>query len=1086
MLVAAWIEQTNAELAKMLGHQDIHAAYQAGLRLDESERLDKFFGLWAATHPGGVAAALTEAPVVGLMTLVGRARRLVAEQTFVAEYLGGLGIENTPQVRTEVTRAIESVIPEVLSGLGLGGPAEDTLAQLREHAGLRLTDIPRYLEDEDNLSALPADLAEGIVRLREFSLAHPKSWSDRPRPPFLPAGLDEAVVAELRERPAGTQERTTAVGVAGREMRPRIIWDHHRGAVCVRLPEQRIDDTGQVTWRVSIGGQTKVYRTRPAAGENTGFSQVLDLALDKPVRELTVEDSTNGITWTVPVINSNDPVLIFNKRGMNIADKVSLHYNRLRVVAPREAVIMDPMGGGVIEPSRVTAIRHWEGWSCQEINAAGHHSISLRGSETVRAIDTRQRVSFRTPTAPIANLASAGGLPVYAGALIAQFPPTPSGQPETWQLMISSYGGIGATGEEVLPPETIEVPSGGGEFDVFDTTSYDAPWVGEYLVRLSGPRGESFRHECAFVEGLTATTVMQGPSSTVRVPSAGGLSEATMIFGHGPKPLHIQPTRLRVGVAEPSAVVVVTTEEGAQLPLRFIPPCLHFELPILSQPATWRTTRINLHPADINKEGSIRVRAPLTSPRVYARNKHGAPVGSAVMLSEDGGRTFTAPIAPLLGATSGSIDLEWIDTASDQRVSVTLADLVVTPARELSLSGQHIHLSGEPTDYHGVWLWPTSAPWVPAAEVPFHDGVATLPTDLIGAGPLVAQLHTRDRFAPLKNPSTPPAEATLLDQPGFYGDPNSPSGKLSALLAGESTTAPTDPETMPLLWDLLSAPTTTAETRHIIRRALATNPGQALRGMSRSLVDGGLQPGHLIRSGLVLCPFTTPDGLTQHQHINAWIGALEIAGALRTGSGEPAPLIAELKSLAGAGAVAILSTGHDKTLETACIDQSTVMLAGLPPEQQQVLLTHAFGGANIVPTAVLEENSRLYAVMQAFHRREEVGALLSAGTQIQAAVTLLRTLKASNRSLYAIARIRFDKLLGVDTDNPALRWTLAPAISLVFALMSRLVAHGHLPITKTLENVLGDWADVADLLPDIVQGDLVVADLLVADASSRL
>lgn len=256
--------------------------------------------------------------------------------------------------------------------------------------------------------------------------------------------------------------------------------------------------------------------------------------------------------------------------------------------------------------------------------------------------------------------------------------------------------------------------------------------------------------------------------------------------------------------------------------------------------------------------------------------------------------------------------------------------------------------------------------------------------------------------------------------------------------------------------------------------------------MSRSLVDGGLQPGHLIRSGLVLCPFTTPDGLTQHQHINAWIGALEIAGALRTGSGEPAPLIAELKSLAGAGAVAILSTGYDKTLETACIDQSTVMLAGLPPEQQQVLLTHAFGGANIVPTAVLEENSRLYAVMQAFHRREEVGALLSAGTQIQAAVTLLRTLKASNRSLYAIARIRFDKLLGVDTDNPALRWTLAPAISLVFALMSRLVAHGHLPITKTLENVLGDWADVADLLPDIVQGDLVVADLLVADASSRL
>ena len=39
-------------------------------------------------------------------------------------------------------------------------------------------------------------------------------------------------------------------------------------------------------------------------------------------------------------------------------------------------------------------------------------------------------------------------------------------------------------------------------FDVFDPDAYDAPWVGEYLIRLRGPRNESFRHEFAIVEGM--------------------------------------------------------------------------------------------------------------------------------------------------------------------------------------------------------------------------------------------------------------------------------------------------------------------------------------------------------------------------------------------------------------------------------------------------------------------------------------------------------------------------------------------------------------------------------------------------------
>jgi len=87
-------------------------------------------------------------------------------------------------------------------------------------------------------------------------------------------------------------------------------------------------------------------------------------------------------------------------------------------------------------------------------------------------------------------------------------------------------------------------------------------------------------------------------------------------------------------------------------------------------------------------------------------------------------------------------------------------------------------------------------------------------------------------------------------------------------------------------------------------------------------------------------------------------------------------------------------------------------------------------------------------------------------------VTLLRTLRSSNKSLYALARIRFDKLAKENL------WALAPVVSLVLALASRVSAHGLITSNKTLDAATAGWARLAEVVPDLVISDIVAADAI--------
>ncbi|WP_156231185.1 hypothetical protein [Corynebacterium occultum] len=1196
-----WASQTELKLTQRLAEHPYFP--ETGFNTDELERLDRLFGTFLSRQvsAGANLADLLEiTPAMTVCSLISRASRMLDRDAFFQEYLVGLGL--VPQASWTEDVAVR--VPELLTkaGLEVPGPA-DPVDLLAFHAGVTSSEVATLLSlldqlppdtsgeavtmilvddsylaliaeedlEEEDQPALPltaavamlaparlAGLLDGVQELRRFSTTHPTSWLDRDRShlvPFLPELVAESVEAELRERPVGTPGRQHTVGVATRELRPRLILDIRRRKVCLRLPEQRVapgteGDGGEVSWRVSLEGTTRIFRTGRPWGEPT-YAAALDVAVEHQTREATVQDMTNGITWVVPLVDNEDPVLIFAANGQNLSDKVSLHHAELLVLTPADATLVDVVTGDEVPVIESFEVEGWNSWICRRLETSQVASLQVvrpgqspSAMHQLRSIDPRQRVRFHHPAPALKDIRSTAGLEVYPESLVAEFPPTLSGSEEMWYLSISAYSGIGEAGEEVAEPEPLAVPAAGGVFHIFDPEAYEVPWVGEYLIRLRGPRNESFRHRYAIVEGMYTQTDIAGLCHSVRIPALGGLSEAQLTVGRGEKPFEVEPRRISVAPDEAGADFSIITEEGDQLPLRFTPPRLAFEVPLLSYPPMWRTTRLELGPRQFDPSGQLRIRGTgdMGNPRVSIINHHGSPLRSIKLESHDGGITWTAPMAAIAASTavlpSGRLQFEWTCLRSDKRVTVFLAAINNTPhASAVEVVEGKLSFSDLATDRQlAAWAWPETAPWAAARTIELEGPETPLPEALIDAGPLLVQLHTADPFTNLRPPLNPGVGALRAEQPGHFAEQSAALQELSAFLSGESEVPPSDPQVLPVLWDHIAAWADSDGGEGIVNRGsiqavLEAQPQAALAALSASLVPADKQPGRIIASGLVNITFgraaAEPAGNSDEElaaavlgsdsaaepvaavdsavgegaadsHRAAWIGSLEMLGQLpelfvaleaESEAGDPREAkaavrahLASLEKIAGKTLINTLGTGRDSTLDSACIDQSTVMIAQMEKSQQETLLQMFFANADIVPGPIMADSPRLLAVFETFKKREQLIELLTSEGLIKPAVSLLRALRSANRSLYSAARIRFDKLDGVNTEDRSNAWALAPVVSLVFALSARMHAHGLMGKSRTLDKAARGWAQLADLVPDLVTGDLISAEAMVLAA----
>lgn len=1124
-----WASQRELELAEQLSSVEYFP--DTNIDADELEKITRFYGTFLNRQVAAGAhleELLVSTPATAVATVCGRASRLVSPTHLAEEYLAGLGLTAFPAA--EAASVLSDVIPELCQRFDLVVPSSDLLEILAVHAGLPAAEIPEVIElveaDPENAlaalscSSLPLGsraarvapeycqyLLDGVRALQEFSLMHPTSWLDRDRGglnPQLPPLVSDLVVAELRERPVGTPDRRHAVGIATREMRPRLIVDTTRRRICVRLPEQRVSSgvLPEVDWKLNLGGVRRLLRTGPAWGEPT-YAAPLDISVEHQIRRLSVTDVTNSIHWTLQVVDSKDPVLIFAPNGQDLTDKVALHHSRFWVVAPADSRLFDVIEEEDLPVLESFDVLGWAGWSARLVDAAAARSLQVlqpgqhsSPRNPARSIDPRRRVQFVDPQhAKVPYLRSVSGLEVYSESLRVNFPPTFSGQDEVWELSISAYAGRHSSGEEVVEPESVEVPSEGGSVAIFDPDVYDQPWVGEYLVRLRGPRNESFRHRFAIVEGLSAAVDMGGIS--VRIPAQGGLTPASVRITSGEKPFEVSDSTVTVGLTAAGADVVVSTEGGDQLPLRFTPPRISFELPLVGLPPIWRTTPLSLLPRTVDSNGVIRVRGVggIHSPTVSIRNRHGSPLFTESLASDDGGLTWTVPARGLSAGTPGcSMELEWIDQLKDRRVSFTLARITSEPLISAVRSDDgDLVVEGVAQDQDvALWMWLDTAPWIPAREVAVTGERVPLPEDFVGAGPLHVLAISADPFSNFWPPRAPSPGALPVEQCGYYSAQPEPLSQLSAFLAGEVPGVPTDPSVLSKIWDFCDVRA---------NAVLKVHPWASLQALSQSLVSTKLQAGRFISSGLVVEKF---HGATPTTSAHDWLGLLGLLGSLidaaSSASAEvldvqdhssdmdiPQPdqklsaqtLVTEIRRRGGSNLMSTLRTGRDTTLDSACIDRQTVMIAAMDEAQQHSLLEMFFNKAEVVPGHIMDDGSRIMAVFEAFTQRNELNALVGKEGLVKPAAQLLRALRATNRALYTTARVRFDKLLGVDTEDPAHFWALAPAISMTFALAARSHAHGLLGKSRTLDKAFAGWTQLAKVVPDLAIGDIVAAEAMI-------
>lgn len=1187
-----WASSTEAQLANQF--KNVRLFVEIDVTGDELERLTRFYGTFLSRQiaKGSTEQALLEAcPALTISTLLARAAQLNEVSELPSEYWFGLGLEPTP----ERIALIEGRYKELLEAAGLNpmdavadGP-DGELGRIFAHVGIATDWNPELIElidirraegtaaekASEEAGAIVAELAQQNTQIGPFcatapeiardlitpivSLVHhaaeyPDTWEytlsskyrgdrDRSSVASLPALIAEDVEAELRERPAGTEDRRHSVGIAHRQTQPRLRLDVARKRVVLRLPSQPLpvgdaaeSTAAEIRWRVDFDGQPGAVRASRSDNPSRSESEVVDIPVRQPYRELHVSNGLYGANpaarvdqfWHMSMIDSADPVLVFSRRGQNLTRRVSLHHSQVYVISPKNYVAKDLVQGTDVPVLDEQPMKTWDGWVIRELDltdalslhlmAPGAHGPSM---SSVRSVDNRQRVRFIEPEAAATGLFTVTGKPIFDESLMVEFPPTISGGTETWYMSLSAYAGPGEVGESVSDEEPLEVPAEGGSFEVFDPELWESPWVGEYLVRLRGPRNESFRHEYALVEGIDVDTDIEGSSSQTRLPVVAGLSPVTVRLRPGAKPFEkISP--LHLGPEDTYATVAVTTEAGDSLPVIVRPPMIRFQLPLVGEEPMWRTESMVVESAWIDTARKFRVRpgAAIEDPRLVIRNNHGAPVRTLALKSLDG-ITWSAdikPAAPSLSVLSrGSCELEFVDPVARKRVSVRLVRVEPSVVIDMQLDGDQVVLNCEEPGRltsMAAWVWPTTAPWEAARALPIVLDAGTphttLPGELVDAGPLSVQLFHTDRFNLLRPASAPGDRAVQLRQPGYFGvdasaaesEPESvdesaelaqqeqpdwkePWRKLSAFLAGESEQAPADQAVLSTLWDVqagwLSGRFDVVDK---LRAALSANPRESIHAMSRSLVPAADRPAQFIASGLVHTPIISEgdDEGTVRRSDSPWIAALEVLGEL-SHMDEDADLARglrkRLREIAGSPLVTTLETGRDNSLDTACIDNTTVQIARMDPAQQKAVLDMFFGGAGVVPGALSEENSRLIAVFETFNRREELSALLADSHLMTTAVKVLRRIKQSSRQLYLSARVRFDRLDGVDMDSPENRWALAPMISMIFALATRMHAQGHLPSLGALSNAYDGWSQMARIVPDLVTGDVVSAEAMV-------
>jgi hypothetical protein len=831
-------------------------------------------------------------------------------------------------------------------------------------------------------------------------------------------------------------------------VRPRLVLDPYGQGLLLRLPPVGEAPDGRAVWVVTLDEEVKRVNTESLWPGSSEPAPQTDVAITRPVRSAAVAlAGREHLQFSTMVIDDKEPLLAFGEDGELIPSSLPLPATKTWMLFPGSPDDLQVAGLRAISGESPLPPR-WSNFCLVQVDLSDATEVSAAG--TTRPVRKFDAARIDTANA-VLGVRTSGGLPVLA------VPPTvviPSSMADAiWDVTVHDSDGAVIARRRT---DGDEDPNG-----VWDEVP--RPLVGTYTMRVRGPWGRGAARTFAIVEGLSLSSTpswrrfvdggLQPCVTKVRAAAGVDLSQQQLQFDVRDRAQTLRVTAqsrsCSLVVSPPHMTVAYQSDESS------ISPSV--------RPLTLTSEDVIEHGGELLLDVGA-VAEPVLY--VIARNR------------------VVQTVTPRLArAGAYRFDLaQIIDTLRvHPQVALALSDvgeLVIAMVRPQSLF-KGIELENgqlqfrDCVDVEGLtaYVFALRAPWRQPTALPIVNGHAALPDWLIDAGPLRVIARIDDPWVPLPPPEWPqPGQSTVIESDGWVIDADPEEQAVSRFLAG-LTPLPHDVENLGWLWTAralmprLHLGSRIDEVAKDIDAVIYAHPAAALMALSESDVPLELIPNLMVRSGLAWANLAD----AHENSAPPWTlrGALPAALLSAADSVWSQEEIDAAITICGDAVNGILD-GHDPCARVGGLDQFADVLDADPERRDSVVRL-----AGLVPQGLLSCDSRVLASMDYVGNRRHphlAWLVTNAHNVLREACTLVRVIDDPATTAALEARFHPTRDRG---------WQVIPAVSMAFALAGRHASRGHQAAGMWIARQRRPWADLAEVAPQLVTIDLIIAELTV-------
>lgn len=1107
----AWMSDEERRLRVCLAEVDL--AVRADVDEAEVQRIQGFYGIAARRHRStgrAIRYFIDRYPALTITALVGHAALAYEHGRYWESFWAELGLPRTLAFENALRECVEPNLQRF--GLdafpSLRGQYVQTLGV---HAGVPIHCIGALVEVADEYlrrgrSASGAGLVDWIARsdknpqvlklakpVRNF-IAYGGSFAidvldylvknvdrildgrtpsdDRTDHHEIPTILRDGISSALEAHTFGSTGGVYARSEAHGRRAPSVRYAPLDDQVVVELLSTEFGEDEK--WQVSIDGDTTVVTPRGEWGLDWREWEPTRLPISKPARELVIECSSAESSWRIPLVRSQDPVLLFDRDGRWLRNQVVLPKDEILAVYPEHARLVDEVADVELQPyAHFGSPGGWHKWQVAAVDLS--EAMSLRvvtdaRKGTLRGVRVVEVPRLEIGTA-IIGLTTSAGVPVYAEAPRLRLPGRRDGDDSLWRVHIRSKNGI---------PIADSAYASGVETRIVDPfAAVRSSLVGQFDISVTGSAGSSLRFTVFVLEGVDVTI-----DRWVRGPVSDGLDAVSV---HVRSRSAVRPTQSAIEFARDEVKRNVDfSTAGLTHTLILTPPHVQIHVGTVGDVIRWRSSVPVLFHADLDEQSLLALKVPgCTALRLELRDGGGdrlkwiCPRRTADGHFEADLRVFTDA-----ARKTGDCTLTAVAVSEDQRVArLSVAQIrPVGSCREVRVENDQMVFEGlRVVDNLVADVWWATAPWAGARETPVTDTRVPLPKELAAAGDLYVQLRVSDPWVHTESAVWPDGPVFEVEQAGYKRDRNKNRERLSRYLA-EGGHPPRSPQVMPEIWTVLARTLNDprdvlqSQRRRELLRVVSENPRSALESLGNSTIPASQLPALVIRTELARQSYSSTETLNE-LHSNPWVRCMievsdlpSLSARRRIVRGERLGTLDYLRENGGESLIAVLGCGTLPSTDRA--EHEIVRdLVSLGDEALEYFAKEI----RSVPGAMLSPEARWSAYLEAFDQKGRwSGPDAPQGLSAEARHMSVE-LERRSPALYSAV---CERLAVFDETGTDIAWTAVPAFSLVAAGLARLEAHD---IERDLLSpaLLEHWGRVAEHCPTLVATDLLLAEAVI-------